>query len=286
MATGPWIETCRGTVPPWECDVTEHWTIAYYFDRIAGAEAALAEELGLIDRLRDGGFTRRLDVRFAREFRAGSAFHIESAAIEQDGGPDGGQAGGGLRLGHRFVDSESGEITTWFDGRWDLAADIAADRLAPWDGPEFEARAEPTSFAAAIPTSRGRVKPGELDEFGRFGLAPIVHKFTDSCIQAGAAVGLTADYIKSARRAYSTFELRLRLDRALGLGAPFRIDSCIAQLGNSSVRFVHVMTDPRTGQEIGRLGQFGVQLDLDKRRPAGLAPELRERAQRLVAPTE
>jgi len=23
-----WIETYRGTVPPWECDVTEHFTIA------------------------------------------------------------------------------------------------------------------------------------------------------------------------------------------------------------------------------------------------------------------
>jgi hypothetical protein len=32
-----WTETCRGTVPPWECDVTEHFTIAYYCDRIDAA---------------------------------------------------------------------------------------------------------------------------------------------------------------------------------------------------------------------------------------------------------
>jgi acyl-CoA thioesterase FadM len=273
----PWIETCRGTVPPWECDVTEHWTIAYYFDRVAVAEAVIAEELGLFDRLRDGGFARRYDVRFAREFRAGAAFHIESAALGGDRG---------VRLGHRFVDSESGEVTTWFDEHWDgAAAAVPAQLLGAWEGPEFEVRAEPASLAVAIPSSRGRVMSNELDEFGRFGLAPIVHKFTDACIQIGAAVGLTADYIKSARRAYSTFELRLRIDRTPGLGAPFRIDSCIAQLGNSSVRFVHVMVDPRTGEEIGRLGQYGVQLDLDARRPAALAPELRERALRLVAPS-
>jgi acyl-CoA thioesterase FadM len=275
----PWIETCRSTVPPWETDVTEHWTIAYYFDRVAIAEAALAEELGLIDTLRAGGFTRRIDVRFAREFRAGSALHIESAAIGQDAG--------GLRLGHRFIDSATGEITTWFDTHWDLSgAALPAERIAAdWDGPEFEMRAEPQSLAGAIPTARGRVKPGELDEFGRFGLAALVHKFTDSSVQSGAAVGLTADYIKEARRAYSTFELRLRIERPLTLGQPFLNRSCIAQLGNSSVRFVHVMTDPKSGQEIARLGQFGVQLDLDTRRPAGLAPELRERAQRLVVPT-
>ena len=42
-----WIETCRSVVSPWECDVTEHFTIAYYFDRLADAAATAAENLGL-----------------------------------------------------------------------------------------------------------------------------------------------------------------------------------------------------------------------------------------------
>jgi hypothetical protein len=45
------------------------------------------------------------------------------------------------------------------------------------------------------------------------------------------------------------------------------------------------MSDAKTGREMARLGQFGVQLDLDKRRPANLEPELRARAERLVLPT-
>src|SRR5881392_2523123 len=76
-----WIETYRGIVPPWECDITEHFTIAYYFDRLAEADANLVDALGVDDLLRAGGFARRFDVRFARELRAGSSFHIESAAI-------------------------------------------------------------------------------------------------------------------------------------------------------------------------------------------------------------
>ena len=35
-----WTETYRGAVPPWQCDVTEHFTIAYYFDRLEEAAAA------------------------------------------------------------------------------------------------------------------------------------------------------------------------------------------------------------------------------------------------------
>src|SRR5438094_5427921 len=80
-----WSETYRGTVPPWECDVTEHFTIAFYFDRLEEAERNFAEALGLGEMLHGGGFTRRLDVRFARELRAGSSFHIESAALAVDG---------------------------------------------------------------------------------------------------------------------------------------------------------------------------------------------------------
>src|SRR5580704_6706843 len=95
-----WIETYRGTVPPWECDVTEHFTIAYYFERLEEAEPNLADALGLGERLRAGGFARRLDVRFARELRAGSSFQVEGAVLGTEDG---------LRLGHRFVDSANGE---------------------------------------------------------------------------------------------------------------------------------------------------------------------------------
>jgi acyl-CoA thioester hydrolase len=277
----PWIETYRGAVSPWETDITEHFTVAFYFDRIAMAEASLAEELGLHDTLRKGGFVRRYDVRYARELRAGAAFHIESAAI----GPR--ESGsGGVRLGHRFIDSVTDECITWFDVNWEgVAASAPAGKIAAWDGPEFEVRADPKDLTKLIPTSTGRIQPGDLDEFGRLGICGTVHKFTDSSVQIGAAIGLTADYIKTGRRGFSTFEFRVRISGALGLGDRYETRTGIAHLGNSSLRFLHVMSDAKTGREVARLGQFGVTLDLDKRRPAALAPELRERAERLVLPT-
>jgi acyl-CoA thioesterase FadM len=273
----PWIETYRGAVSPWECDVTEHFTVAFYFDRVAMAEASLAAELGLLDLLRSGGFVRRYDVRYARELRAGSAFHVESAAITQDGG---------LRFGHRFVDSVTGEAITWFDVHWDgLAAELPAGlTAADWDGPEFEVRADPQDLSRLIPTAAGRVQPDDLDEFGRMGICGVVHKFTDSSVQIGAAIGLTADYIKTARRGFSTFEFRVRIAHSLALGDRYQNRTGIAHLGNSSLRFLHVISDPATGREIARLGQYGVTLDLDARRPAALAPEVRARAERLVLP--
>ena len=270
------FETYRGAASPWECDVTEHFTLAFYFDRIAMAEASLAERLGLIDILRAGGFPRRYDVRLTREQHAGSAFHIESAALD---------AKGGLRFGHRVVDSATGEITTWFAVHWEgVAAPLPGEFRCAWEAPAFGPLPQPTDLAGLIPSMAGRVQPGDLDEFGRMGLDGMAHKFSDAAVQFGAAIGLTADYIRTARRSFSAFELRLRIARAPRLGEDYRIDSGLAHLGNTSLRYLHVMREAGSGAEIARVDRYGVQLDLDTRRPAPLAPELRERAQRLLLP--
>jgi acyl-CoA thioesterase FadM len=278
-----WSETYRGTVPPWECDVTEHFTIAYYFDRLEEAERNLADLLGLGEVLRAGGFARHLDVRFARELRAASSFHIDSAPLAVEGG---------LRLGHRFVDSANGEVVTWIAERWELPARaLSAERqrgiaanLAEWGGPAAEERPEPATTDGFIPTARGRVKPGDLDTEGRFALAAIVHRLTDSCLQATAAIGMDAHYLEANRRGFSTFELALRISGELKLDEPYLVKSGIAHLGNSSLRMIHCMTDPRGGAEVARLGQYGVNLDLDARRPARWPDEIREQAARLVVP--
>jgi acyl-CoA thioesterase FadM len=278
-----WSETCRGTVPPWECDVTEHFTIAYYFDRLEEAERNLADSLGLGVLLRGAGFPRHLDVRFARELRAGSSFHVESAALAVDDG---------LRLGHRFVDSANGDTVTWIAERWELPAgalsperqSAIAGRLGVWAGPAAEPRPEPATTAGFIPTARGRVKPGDLDAEGRFALAAIVHRLTDACLQATAAIGMDSEFLDKNRRGFSTFELALRISGALAQDEPYLVESGIAHLGNSSLRMIHRMCDPRSGAEVAHLGQYGVNLDLEARRPARWPDEIRARAEKLVVP--
>jgi acyl-CoA thioesterase FadM len=274
-----WSETCRGSVAPWECDTTEHFTVAYYLDRIEEASTALAEELELIGALRAGVFPRRFTLRFARELRAGASFHIESAPLRLD--PS-------FCLVHRFVDSANGEIVTWVEEAWDVPLPqdarrkAIARRLAAWDGPALEVRAEPGFTAGAIASARGRVRPADLDEFSRFSLAAFVHRFTDAVIQSCAAIGMTDAYMHSERRGFSTFELVLSIGRAPRLGEPYVVETGIAHLGSSSIRFLHRMRHPRGGAELARLGQFGVQLDLDARRPVPLPAVIRTGAARLL----
>ncbi len=110
----------------------------------------------------------------------------------------------------------------------------------------------------------------DLDSAGRLTLSAFVHRFTAGSIQALATIGATSSYMKTERRGYSTFELALRVTGSPQSGEPVFVETGIVHLGNSSIRFVHRMCDPATGAECARLGQFGVQLDLDTRRPAAL----------------
>jgi acyl-CoA thioesterase FadM len=274
-----WFETVRSTVPPWECDITEHFTIAYYADRIDQASTTLADLIGLTERVSTGVFPRRFTLRFARELRAGASFHIESAPVGCE--PQ-------LRLGHRFVDSTSGEVVTWVEELWESVPLSESERknvdsaVAAWDGPETEQRSDPSSPAGSIATARGRVRPSDFDEFGRFSLSAFIHRFTDANIQAIAAIGMTSAYVHAERRGYSTFELGLRISAAPRLGDRYLIETGIAHLGNSSIRFLHRMLDSRSGHEFARIGQFGVQLDLDARRPAPLPAAIRTVAQQLL----
>ena len=278
-----WIETYRGAVPPWQCDVTEHFTIACYFDRLEETQANLADDLGLSDLPHRGDLPRRIYARFVRELRAGASFHVESAALGVDNG---------LRLGHRFVDSTDHEVVTWIDEHWDLSAapltsqqrSAVESRLAVWNGPAAEPRSEPATTEGFIPTARGRVKPGDVDAAGHFALGAIVHRFSNASGQLGAAIGMDAAVMQQQRRGFSTFELILLMAGVLPLDAPYLVETGIGHLGGSSLRMIHRMTDPRTGVEVARLSQFGVNLDLDARRPARWPDDSRRRAAALVVP--
>jgi acyl-CoA thioesterase FadM len=276
-----WTETYRGAVPPWQCDVTEHFTIAYYFDRLEEADGNLADALGLGDMPRRGDLPRRINARFERELRAGASFHVESAALGVDDA---------LRLGHRFVDSTSGDVVSWFEEHWDLSAAPLTSRqrgviepmCAAWNGPAAEQRAEPARTDGFIATARGRVKPGDVDAAGHFALGAMVHRFSNASGQLGAAIGMDSDFMSQQRRGFSTFELILRISSVLPLDAPYLIETGIGHLGNSSLRMIHRLTDPRTEAEVSRLSQYGVNLDLDARRPARWPDEIRARAAALV----
>lgn len=284
-----WLETYRGTVYRWEVDQVEHFTVAFYFARFEDATLAMLHALGLDPAslapgqacVTAGGY-----VRYRRELRVADILHMRSAVVAV--GND------GLRLVHEVIDSADGALCTTFEH--DLALIDRASRARrplPTNGREAAlarrvevapadegqtAPASPKGDGGFIDSSRDAIKPSEVDVLGEAGMAAYIHRFSAANSQVLAAFGFTPVYSRQERRAYSTFEFRLRFSGALRAGDLALVRTGLLHVGNSSIRILHRMTNGRTGEPVATLEQAGVHLDLDARRPAPLPPSLRERA--------
>ncbi len=146
------VETYRGGVAAWECDVFGHLNIAFYGERFDDAGRDLLERRAPGRRWR----TLSLDILYQREFRGGEGFIIRSAVVESSP-----QA---VRIAHEAIADGS-------ETRASLAEQVvqplaAADGAAPianapgWQ--RFPSLAWP-SGAGTIPAGRDRVKPGETE---------------------------------------------------------------------------------------------------------------------------
>jgi len=287
------IETYRGTVYRWEVDSNDHLTVAYYFARLADAERGLLGAIGLVGgarRARSRCITADCYVRYQHELRAGDLLHIESGVISV--GRD------ALVLGHKVFDSGTGDLCTTIEQRvrhvnarrQGVAFTAGQRRTAEarrvrWDGPPRELRPRPQGLEGFRASARDTVKPWEGDVTGEVALQFYIHRFSAANGHALAAFGMTPAYMRTERRGFSTFEFQLQLDGALRVGDPVRVSSALLHVGNSSMRFLHVMIDERTGKPVASLEQSGVHLDMDARKSTPLPPALRERALAiLVAP--
>lgn len=271
-----WLETYRGIVAAWECDVFAHLTIAYYFARFEDASSTVIEAI-LGDR---AARTEGLHVRHLKEFRSADLMHVVSAPIAVDEA--------GLTIGHKIFNSATGELATTAEQR--VAARVfspaaraeLAGHLVAWDGPKREDRPVPASDAGFVPSGLGIVKPWEVGADGALSWQHLVHRLSGAGLHACHAAGMTPKYLRENRRGYSTFELDLAIDALPSVGDRVAVRSGILQVGKSSIRFLHRMTDARTGKRLASMSQFGVHLDLDARRPAPLPDALREAALALI----
>jgi acyl-CoA thioester hydrolase len=275
---GSWLETYRGTVFRWEVDHNDHFTVAYYFARIADAGAALLGAVGL-----DPAAARTVDcfVRYQRELRVGDIMHVESGVIETESDA--------LRLGHRLLDTGSDTLCTTVEQRVALAAPLPAAaraaaeaRRVPWEAPPRERRARPTDLTGFGDSARDIVKPSEVDASGGLALSHYIHRFSAANAHAIAAFGMTPAYMRAEQRGFSTFEFQLELGAPLRLGDGVRVRTAVRHVGNSSLRLLHVMTREPGDAVVATLEQSGVHFDQEARRPAPLPEALRARARELL----
>lgn len=264
------IETYRGGVAAWECDVFGHLNIAFYVDRFADAALGLLEQRAPGRRWR----TLALDTSYERELRAGEGIVIRSGILEAHLER--------VRIAHEAVESASGTRTTVAEHvlapipgpvtELPSAAEFAWQRLPLFAWPQGEGR---------IPAGRDRVKPAETEE-GRLSLLGCLHRFSTGCLHVIDAIGMTHAYRQEANRGFATFETRLAIDNSSAeAGEGLVVTSGVVTIGRSSLAMLHRLHAVREGRLLARFYQAGVHFDLAARRSCPWPVELREKAQAL-----
>jgi acyl-CoA thioesterase FadM len=262
-------ETFRSDVASWEVDGTEHFTVAYYYEKFEAAAWRFLRQAGA-----DPAAARTTEAltHYKAELRNRDIYKIETALIA---------AGDNPTIAHKLFNADSGALCTTMQQT--LAGVTLAGQATAWDGDGREERPIPGGEAVWVPSLRDVARPGEADWVGNLALPGYVHRFSTANSFIMSAFGMTPEYMTRNRMGLSTFEFQLVFHAQARPGDMIEIESCIAKLGSSSLRLCHRMHDGETGAILATLSQFGVQLDLDARRPAPIADDLRQRAQALLA---
>lgn len=271
-------ETFRSAVPPWECDIVEHFTVAYYYEkfRAAGDRALLG--LGVLAK---DARTTACYTRYQKELRAGDAYRIVSAPIQATGEGEG-FAAGGLTIGHKLIDVEADAIAATMEQTVALDAPLSIDGYAEWDGATRESRPAVGAGATWVRGATDIVLPKDVDAAGRLSLDAIIHRFSAAGGHLLNAVGWSPGYMRDNRIGYSTFEFQLTLGAMPWVGVPLDTESTIGSVGRSSMRKVHRMIRADTGDVVAEISQFGVHLDMNARRPSAIPAEIAAQARALA----
>ena len=263
-----YIETYRGDVCPWEVDSTEHFTVAYYYEKFEAANWRFLKEIGADS---SSVATKQAITHYKAELHNRDIYYIKSALISEGPNPT---------IGHKLFKADSDLLCTTMQ---QTLSGITVDApTVVWDGDAKEERFLPGNDASWVPSLKNVVRVDEQDWSGFLSLPGYIHRFSTANSFVMSAFGLTPEYLVKSRIGLSTFEFQLDFHGSAKPGDLIDIESCIAQLGRSSVRFYHRMTNAETGVKIAGLSQYGVHLNLDSRRPSPIPDELRQKAEAIL----
>nr|WP_295109361.1 thioesterase family protein [uncultured Caulobacter sp.] len=286
----PGVEIWRGGVNTWDCDEMGHMNVRHYVVRAMEGLIGMAAELGLPHAFSPHAnatlLVKEHHIRFLREAHAGAPLTMLGGVIEM-GETD-------ARILQLLIHPASGELAATFqttvvhatprDGQpfpWPKVARERGEALKV-EVPE-KARARSIDLGAFEPTASldraealnlariglGGLLPSDCDVYGRMraeqfigrvsdGIGAFIHPFRDVVVEH-------AEH-KPARMGGAVLEYRIAYLAWPRAGDRVDIRSGLMGTDARTMRVVHWMLDPATGQPWGASEAVAITFDLDARK--------------------
>lgn len=286
----PGVEIWRGGVNTWDCDEMGHMNVRHYVVRAQEGLIGMAAELGLPHAFSPHAnatlLVKEQHIRFLREAHAGAPLYMLGGVIEMNETE--------ARILQLLIHPSSGEIAATFqttvvhatprDGQpfpWPKVARERAEALKVAVPERAQARSldlspfTPTASLAradALGLARiglGGLLPSDCDVFGRMrteqfigrvsdGIGTFIHPFRDLVVEH-------AEH-KPQRMGGAVLEYRIVHLAWPRAGDRIEIRSGLLGTDARTMRVVHWMLDPATGEPWGTSEAVAITFDLDARK--------------------
>ena len=264
--------TYMSAVPPWECDIVDHFTVAFYYQKLDHATDVVLGRAGLDPTDPAAPTMVRCLTRFERELRKGDIYRIETARLDAD------------RLGHRLIDAETGTVCTHFDQH--MSAPIpdggAESAEAGWEPPPLAPPTPAPATARWLDTGADVLTTEDCGLAGSASSHAYILRFSAAGEHLRSVIGITPTYVRDNNVGFATFSFDARFATRAAPGTPIAVQSTLSHVGRTSLRIEHRLVDTRDGTEVASLTQAGVHLDKTRRRPSPMPAHIAAAARTLL----
>lgn len=132
-------------------------------------------------------------------------------------------------------------------------------------------------------TYRGVVYPWQCDHMGHMNVMWYVGKFDEATWQLFPMLGLPPSFFRERNRGMAAVQQNITYRRELRAGDAVDIRSCVLEVREKSIRFLHEMRNTETGEIAATSEMTAVHLDTLRRKSCPLPEEAIERARGMIA---
>ncbi len=132
-----------------------------------------------------------------------------------------------------------------------------------------------------IETYRGVVYPHQLDHMGHMNVQWYTAKFDEATWHLFAAIGITPSYIRGQNKGMAAIAQFTRYNAEVMPGELLLVNSKVIEVGQKTIKFLHLMQNVETMQEVASTELLAVHLDREIRKSCALPRQVIENCKQL-----
>jgi acyl-CoA thioester hydrolase len=132
-------------------------------------------------------------------------------------------------------------------------------------------------------TYRGAVYPWHCDHVGHMNVMWYVGKFDEATWQLFNAIGLTPNFLRTARRGMAAVDQHISYIQELHAGDVVTVRTTVLEIKEKSIRFSHEMANDETGAPAAKTTIKAVHLNTETRKSCAFPDNIAHKAASMVA---